>query len=86
MGADLVVGSSVGALNAAYFAGHPTVEGLRDLEAIWRRLRRTDILRLGWRGFLGILRRRDHLVSFGAARDDQGRTPNSPPSPISEHV
>jgi NTE family protein len=63
MGADLVVGSSVGAVSAADCAGNPTVEGLRELEAIWRRLRRTDILRLGWCGFLGILRRRDHLAS-----------------------
>jgi NTE family protein len=63
IGADLVVGSSVGAINAAYFAGNPTLEGLSGLEAIWRRLKRSDILCLGWRGLLGFLCRRDHLFS-----------------------
>jgi NTE family protein len=63
IGADLVVGSSVGAVNAAYFAGNPTLAGLSELEAIWRRLKRSDILCLGWRGFFGILGQRDHLFS-----------------------
>jgi NTE family protein len=61
--ADLVVGSSVGAINAAYFAGNPTLEGLSELEAIWLRLKRSDILCLGWRGLFGLLGRRDHLFS-----------------------
>jgi len=63
IGADLVVGSSVGAINAAYFAGNPTLEGLAGLEAIWRRLKRSDILCLGWRGLFGFLGQRDHLFS-----------------------
>ncbi len=41
---DLLVGSSAGALNAAYVAGrgfsHDTLDGLAD---IWRRLRRQDV-------------------------------------------
>lgn len=37
---DLVVGSSVGAINGAYLAGDPSLEGVRRLEAIWRGLRR----------------------------------------------
>ena len=37
--ADMVFGSSVGALNGAYYAGDPTLEGIRKLEAIWRGLR-----------------------------------------------
>ena len=41
--ADMVVGSSVGAMNGAYFAGAPTVDGVARLEAIWRGLRRQDI-------------------------------------------
>ncbi len=40
---DLVVGSSVGALNAAFFAGSPTSEGIARLEAIWRGLSRRDV-------------------------------------------
>ena len=55
IGADLVVGSSVGAINAAYFAGNPTLEGLSGLEAIWRRLKRSDILCLAGAGSLGSL-------------------------------
>ena len=41
--ADMVVGSSVGALNGAYYAGNPTLEGIEHLEAIWRGLRRRDV-------------------------------------------
>jgi NTE family protein len=40
---DIVVGSSVGALNAAFFAGDPTPEGVAKLASIWRRLRRRDV-------------------------------------------
>ena len=40
---DLVIGSSVGALNAAFFAGSPTSEGVARLESIWRGLRRKDV-------------------------------------------
>jgi len=38
--ADVVFGSSVGALNGAYYAGIPTIEGIRQLETIWRGLHR----------------------------------------------
>lgn len=41
--ADLYVGSSVGALNAAYMAGHPDVAGARQLARIWTMLRREDV-------------------------------------------
>lgn len=40
--ADFVVGSSVGAINAAFFAGEPTSEGARGLEEIWRGVRRRE--------------------------------------------
>ena len=36
--ADMVVGSSVGALNGAYYAGDPTLKGVLRLETIWRGL------------------------------------------------
>jgi NTE family protein len=65
---DLVVGSSVGAINAAYFAGSPTLEGLEGLERIWRNLKRTDVLPLNWRGIFGLLRRGNHLVSSDGLR------------------
>ncbi len=40
---DLVVGSSVGAINGAFLAGHPDLNGVRRLREIWRRLRRSDV-------------------------------------------
>lgn len=41
--ADLMVGSSVGALNAAFLAGRPGAAGVDELARIWVKLRRTDI-------------------------------------------
>lgn len=41
--ADLVVGSSVGALNAAYVAEHPGPDGVAGLAAIWSQLRRSAV-------------------------------------------
>jgi NTE family protein len=61
--ADMVFGSSVGALNGAYYAGAPTLQGVRELEAIWRSLRRQDIFPVTWRTLLGFVRRRDFLVT-----------------------
>ena len=43
---DFVVGSSAGAINAAYFAQDPTPTGVADMEKLWRRLRRNDIFQL----------------------------------------
>ena len=61
--ADFVVGSSVGALNAAFFAGEPTSEGALGLEKIWRGVRRRDVFPIGpFGGFLGFFGRRDHLL------------------------
>lgn len=52
---DFIVGSSVGALNAGFFAGDPTAGGVARLAAIWRSLRRRDIFRVSLRGALGML-------------------------------
>ena len=49
---DLVVGSSVGALNAGFFAGDPTARGVKDLAGIWRGLRRADVFPLTLRSAL----------------------------------
>ena len=45
--ADMVVGSSVGAINGAYFAGTPTLKGVLELETIWRGLTQRRISRRG---------------------------------------
>lgn len=61
---DLLVGTSVGAINAGWLAGHPGPDGAVQLADVWRSIRRNDIfptnLVEGLRGFLG---HRDHLVS-----------------------
>ena len=62
---DLLVGTSAGALNAAYVASRPqTVATARDLGAVWRGLRRKDVFALRPATLLsGLAGRRDHLVS-----------------------
>jgi NTE family protein len=40
---DLLVGTSVGAINAAYIAGHPGPQGVAQLAELWTRLRRSDV-------------------------------------------
>src|ERR1700684_2937309 len=60
--ADMVVGSSVGAINGAYFAGTPTLKGVLELETIWRGLTRRDVFPITWRTLLGFLWRRDFLI------------------------
>jgi NTE family protein len=60
--ADAVIGSSVGAINGACFAGAPDAEGIAKLEAIWRGLSRREVFPLTWRGITGLLGRRDFIV------------------------
>ncbi|MBE9375782.1 patatin-like phospholipase family protein [Saccharopolyspora sp. HNM0983] len=40
---DLLVGTSVGSLNAAWLAGDPSTTGAARLRELWTRLRRTDV-------------------------------------------
>jgi NTE family protein len=66
---DFVVGASVGAINAAYYAGRPDVEGVESLAAIWRGLRTADVF--PWsplHGLLGFIGRRRSLVDPTALR------------------
>ena len=60
--ADLVLGSSVGAMNAAYFAGSPHVAGVNKLEEVWRRLRRRDVFPVTFRSVLGFMGGADNLI------------------------
>lgn len=61
--ADLLVGTSAGALNAAYLAGRPWPEGIDELAGLWRSVRRDDIFPVhpltALRALVG---HRDHLV------------------------
>ena len=66
--ADLVVGSSVGAINGAYYAGDPSLKGVLGLEAIWRSLKRQDVFPVTWRTLLGFMWRRDFLIPHDGIR------------------
>src|SRR5689334_9624704 len=68
IGADMVVGSSVGALNGAFYAGDPTVKGMARLADIWRSLKRQDVFPMTWRTLLGFLWRRDFLITHDGIR------------------
>jgi NTE family protein len=64
---DLLVGSSVGAVNAAWTAGRPGVDGARELTEVWRSVRREEVFPLHpIRGLLGLTARRDHLLDPGS--------------------
>lgn len=65
---DFLVGSSVGALNAAWFAGAPDLAGVERLAQIWTGLRRADIFPLSLSGLFGILRRQDNIADPGPLR------------------
>jgi NTE family protein len=68
VGADMVVGSSVGALNGAFYAGDPTLDGVKRLAEIWRGLHRRDVFPINWRTVLGVLRHRDFLIPHDGVR------------------
>lgn len=60
---DFVVGASVGAINAVYYAAAPDTEGIGRLERIWLRLRRADVFPFTMFGTaLCLLGRRGHLA------------------------
>ena len=57
-------GTSVGAVNAGWLAGHPGPDGAAMLADVWRSIRRDDVFPTDLRGgLLGFVGRRDHLVS-----------------------
>lgn len=68
---DIFAGTSVGAINATFFAanGHRGDLGVRELERVWTRLRLRTHLRFDPAGFLGLKPRFQSLLSF-----DNGRT------------
>lgn len=64
---DLIVGSSVGAINGAYFAGQPDLDGLKRLEAIWLRMRQRDVFPISLLGGLRVLLgKQNYAVDSGA--------------------
>jgi NTE family protein len=68
--ADLLVGTSAGALNAAFIASRPqTIETARALRRVWCDLQRDDIFPVSVRALVGgLCGKRDHLVPDAALR------------------
>lgn len=64
----MVVGSSAGAINGAYFAGAPNAEGVARLETIWRGLDRREIFPLTWRSVFGFALRRRPVIDPAGLR------------------
>ena len=66
---DLLVGTSVGAINAAWLAGADPDEGVEELANIWTSLRRSDVfpVRFGM-GLAGFLGRRSSLIDASGLR------------------
>jgi NTE family protein len=61
---DLIVGTSAGALNGAWLAGHPGPDGVAELRELWSKVRRREIFPFSpFRIMLGLLGRRDHVVT-----------------------
>lgn len=65
---DFVVGASVGAINASYFACLPNAEGIANLEKIWTGLRRSDIFPFTLASAIGLLRHPGSLVDPSGLR------------------
>jgi NTE family protein len=61
---DLLMGTSVGAVNAAWIGGKPDRDGALRLGEVWRSLRRQDIFPLSpWSSARGLLGRCNHVIS-----------------------
>ena len=65
---DFVVGTSVGAINASYFAGAPTAAGIATLERIWLGLRRADIFPFTLASAIGLIRHPGNVVDPSGLR------------------
>ena len=67
---DLLVGTSAGALNAAFLATRPPTSATTDeLASVWRDLRRDDVFPIGVRTLVGGLTNHlDHLVADRGVR------------------
>lgn len=61
---DLIVGTSVGAINGAFIASRPQTPGTaQDLGKVWRHLRRAEVFPLHFgEGLLGFVGRTSHFV------------------------
>jgi len=65
---DFVVGASVGAINASYFACLPTAEGATNLERLWTGMRRSDIFPFTFASAWSLLRLPGSLIDPSGLR------------------
>lgn len=65
---DFVVGASVGAINAAYFACVPNLEGVAALERIWFGLHRDDIFPVTLTSLFGLIKHPGNVVDPSGLR------------------
>jgi NTE family protein len=66
---DLLVGTSAGAVNAAWVAGLPHRNGVEELADIWCGLRRQDIFPISpWSGARGLIGSANHVVPNAGLR------------------
>ncbi len=67
---DIVLGTSVGAINGALFAADPTPEGVDRLSELWRKSRISEVTAVGVLGRISTLARSPtHVESFEVARE-----------------
>lgn len=64
---DLIVGTSIGALNGAYLAGHADLDGVENLAELWAAVRRPDVFPMSMRSVArGLIGHRNFLFeSYG---------------------
>ncbi|HET9781046.1 MAG TPA: patatin-like phospholipase family protein [Candidatus Dormibacteraeota bacterium] len=66
---DLLVGTSVGAVNSAWIAGRPDAGGVEQLAEIWLSLRRADVFPINpLISAAGLLGRSNHFISNDSLR------------------
>lgn len=66
---DYVVGTSIGAINAAWVAGQPDLDGARALAKIWVDVRRRDVFPSSLlTGIGGLMGQRNHIIASHALR------------------
>lgn len=66
---DLIVGTSVGALNGGWISSRPDIDGINALADLWRSLSRKDVFPTNLSvGFLGFIGQRQSLVSDSGLR------------------
>ncbi|HXW34755.1 MAG TPA: patatin-like phospholipase family protein [Acidimicrobiales bacterium] len=67
---DAIIGSSVGAINGAFVAGHADLAGMEQLAQLWTNTRRQKVFPLNVGGIaLGLLGRRQFLFESFGLRD-----------------